>query len=405
MSFTSEIRKLFPQLDVKVRDSRLVYLDSAATSLKPISVIEAVRKHMSFEIANVHRGAHFLSDRGTERFENVRTRVASFLGAEKTSEIIFTRGTTESVNLVASSLGRLILNPGDEIIVSQMDHHSNIVPWQMIAEQKQAKVRFVPVTENGSLDFSAFQTMLSTKTKIVSLVHLSNAMGTLNPLKEFFAAAKKFGAVCIVDGAQSVSVMPVDVKDLGCDFFAFSGHKIFAPSGIGVLYGKSEWLEKMPPYQGGGSMISEVREDGVSFLSAPHRFEAGTPAITEVIGLGAALEFIEQVGFKKIELHEKEIMAIAKDSLTRIEGLRQIGGGEEPRHSFSFLLGSNHPSDVGAVLDEQGIAVRAGHHCCQPLMRRFGIPGTVRASFSIYSSEEDVRDLVRGITKAKELLQ
>lgn len=405
MSFEREIGELFPQLKRQVRGHELVYLDSAATSLKPRTVVEVMERHLIQGAANVHRGAHALSDEATAAFEDVREKVARFVGAESKNEIVFTRGTTESINLLARSLGGMVLNPGDEILLSQMEHHSNIVPWQMIAAEKKATVRFAPVLDDGSLDFAAFKSLLSSQTKIVSLVHLSNSLGTLNPLAQFFSEAKKWGALCVVDAAQSAPAVKLDVKTLGCDFLAFSGHKAFGPTGVGVLYGRAEWLEKMPPYQGGGSMITEVTEQGVGFLPPPHRFEAGTPAIAEVLGLGAALDFIDQLGLDRIVEHEKQIYQAAESALGRISGLRRIGLAPARSHSLSFLLGSAHPSDVGAILDEQGIAVRAGHHCCQPLMKRFGIPGTVRASFSVYTREQDIDRLAKGLKKAQELLQ
>ncbi len=404
MSLDQELRDVFPQLSRQVRGRRLVYLDSGATSLKPVQVIEAVIQSLTMETANVHRGAHLLSDEATEKFENVRELVRDFLGAESRGEIVFTRGTTDGLNLLAQTLGRTILREGDEILLSQMEHHSNIVPWQMTALEKKAKVKFIPVLPDGSLDAAAYKKMLSPRTKIVSLVHLSNALGTINPLSEFFKLAHSVGAACVVDAAQSVSVLPIRVNEIDCDFLVFSGHKVFAPTGVGVLYGKKAWLDRLPPYQGGGSMISEVREEASEYLSAPHRFEAGTPPITEVIGLGAALSFVREIGFDKIRAHEREIMRLAEDGIANISGLRRIGTTENRSHVLSFLLEGTHPSDVGAILDEQGIAVRAGHHCCQPLMRAFGIPGTVRASFSVYTSEVDVADLIEGLKKAKELL-
>lgn len=404
MSWIQEVRQEFPQLQRHARGKKIVYLDSAATSLKPLTVIETVRKAMAEQTANVHRGAHILSDEATEVFENVRESVRRFVGAKSKNEIIFTRGTTEGINLIASSLGQIVLQPGDEILLSQMEHHSNIVPWQMAAQKYQAKVRFAPVLDDGSLDFEAFKSMLNAKTKIVSLVHLSNALGTLNPLEKFFAAAKSVGAITVADAAQSAAVLPLNVEALKADFLVFSGHKVFAPTGVGVLYGCHDLLEKMPPYQGGGSMIHEVTESSVSFLPPPHRFEAGTPAIAEVFGLGAALKFIENLGFQNINKHEKEMMNLVEDE-TKNLGLIRYGFAPQRSHAFSFLLKGQHPSDVGAILDEQGVAVRAGHHCCQPLMKRFGISGTVRASFSVYTDESDVRQFVQALKKAQELLQ
>lgn len=406
MSLNAEVRALFPQLNRRVRDRRLVYLDSGATTLKPRAVIEAVEHHMSHGVANVHRGAHLLSDEATEAFEKVREQVARFVGAHFSHEIVFTRGTTEGLNLLARSIAFSRLQAGDEVILSQMEHHSNIVPWHMIAQEKGIAIRFVPVLEDGTLDFEAFKKMLSPAVKVVSLVHLSNALGTLNSLREFFHEAHKVGALCIADAAQSASLIDLNVQELGCDFMVFSGHKMFAPTGIGVLFGRSEILETLPPYQGGGSMISDVREESVEFLPPPHRFEAGTPPIAEVMGLGAAVEFIQQLGHDWIQEHERRIMQLADEGLRNISGgmIRQIGTAPGRAHVLSFLIGSHHPSDVGAILDEQGVAVRAGHHCCQPLMRRFGIPGTVRASFSVYTSEQDIEDFLIAVRKAKEML-
>ena len=404
MSLDREVAALFPQLKRQVNGQRLVYLDSAATALKPRPVIEAVRFNMESESANVHRGAHWLSDQATEKFEKVRDALRDFVGAEYSSEIVFTRGTTEGLNLLARSLGGSILEEGDEIVLSQMEHHSNIVPWQMIALERKAKVRFVPVTADGSLDFTQFKSMMNSKVKIVSLVHLSNALGTVNPLAQFFAEAHVHGAVTVTDAAQSASVMKLDVRALGADFLVASGHKMFGPTGIGFLYGKQSWLEKLPPYQGGGSMISEVTEQGSTYLAPPHRFEAGTPPIAEVMGLGAAVEFIRGLGFENILRHEREITRGVEDGLAAIGDIQRIGSAPQHSHVVSFLLEGTHPSDVGAILDEQGIAIRTGHHCCQPLMKRFGVPGTARASFSVYTSEEDVRDFLEGVRKAKELL-
>ncbi len=399
-----DVRAEFPQFTRQLRGRRLVYLDSAATTLKPRPVIEAVMRHMATETANVHRGAHQLSDEATEKFENVRERVRRFIGGVSTNEIIFTRGTTDGLNLLAQTLGRSILHMGDEIFLSQMEHHSNIVPWQMIAAEKRAVVRFIPVLDDGSLDFVAFKKMLSPRCKILSLVHLSNALGTLNPVRDFFKAARAHGVQCVLDAAQSVSVLPLDVAELGCDFLVFSGHKLFAPTGVGVLWGREDHLNLLPPYQGGGSMIAEVSEERSEYLKAPHRFEAGTPPIMEIMGLGAALDFVGHLGFDPIQAHERAIMEYAETELVKIPDLRRFGNSPQHRHIFSFLLGGSHPSDVGAILDEQGIAVRSGHHCCQPLMKRFAIPGTVRASFSIYTNEADIADLVVGIKKAKEML-
>lgn len=404
MSWISEVRAQFPQLNREARGQKLIYLDSGATTLKPRSVIDAVQKSMSLQTANVHRGAHILSDEATDMFEGVREKVRAFLNAKSKNEIVFTKGTTEGINLLASTLAKTQLKQDDEILLSQMEHHSNIVPWQILVESYGVKVRFAPVNEDGTLDFEEFKDMLNPRTKIVSLVHLSNALGTINPLEKFFAAAKEVGAITIADAAQSISVMPIDVQRLGADFLVFSGHKLFAPTGVGVLYGREELLNSLPPYQGGGSMIDAVTESGVTFLKAPHRFEAGTPAIAEVIGLGAAVDFVKSLGFDQIQAHEKQMMKLTEESLDGFDPIERYGLAPNRSHVYSFIIDSHHPSDVGAILDEQGIAVRAGHHCCQPLMKRFGIPGTVRASFSVYTDESDILAFVNGVKKAMELL-
>jgi len=399
-------RAAFPQLKRVMRGDRpLVYLDSAATSLKPLPVIEAVREAMSWSVANVHRGAHQLGDELTERFEGAREKVRKFVGASRAEEIVFTRGTTEGLNLLASSLGRTVVKSGDVILLSQMEHHSNIVPWMMMAEERGARVEFVRVTDTGELDRADFsRRLLGGRVKIVSLVHVSNVLGTVNPLAEMFVEARAQGAVCVADAAQSVAALGVDVQTLGCDFLVFSGHKMFAPTGVGVLYGRYEWLDRLSPYQGGGSMISKVSEQGVEFLAPPHRFEAGTPPIVEVLGLGAAVDFISEVGRDRIVKHEKELQSALREGVASIPDWREVGTSPTRTHAVSFLLGDAHPGDVSAILDEMGIAVRSGHHCCQPLMQRFGIGGTVRASFSIYNSTEDIEMFLRGLKKTQEIL-
>ncbi|HMN67450.1 MAG TPA: cysteine desulfurase [Bdellovibrionales bacterium] len=404
MSWDRAVRLRFPQLNRLVRDQRLVYLDSAATTLKPDVVIAAVLEHLSQGVANVHRGAHWLSDAATEKFERARELAAGFVGAGDKSEIIFTRGTTEGVNLIAATLGRKIVGPDDEILLSQMEHHSNIVPWQMLARERGAKVRFAKVKDDGSIDQDDFRACLNPRTRFVSLVHLSNALGTINPVAGLFAMARERGAVCVLDAAQSASLLKIDVRALNCDFAAWSAHKMFGPTGVGALWGRREILNGMPPYQGGGSMIGEVSETDVTFLPPPHRFEAGTPAVAEVIGFGAAIEFVQSLGFENIQRHEREVLTFAEEELRAVGDIRRIGTAPERGHVLSFLLGDQHPADVGAILDEQGVAIRAGHHCCQPLMKRFGIPGTNRASFSIYTSEQDVRDFIRAVRKAKDML-
>lgn len=398
------VRKDFPQLGREVRGKRLVYLDNAASTLKPTAVIERLNRYYREEASNVHRGAHWLSEQGTEAYENAREVVRDFVGAPVSTEIIYTRGTTESVNLVAQGWGDVFLSEGDEIILSELEHHSNIVPWQMIAARKGCKIRVIPVTDAGEIDFEAYTKLLSKKTKMVSISWASNALGTITDVKRFIEAAHAVGARVTIDAAQSVSNLPVDVRALDCDFLAFSGHKVFGPYGIGVLYGKSELLEAMSPYQGGGSMISEVTFEKSTWAAVPHKFEAGTPAISGAIGLGAALDYLKnRVGIEAAARHEHELLEYATRELKSIPGLRVVGEAPRKAGILSFLIEGAHPSDIGALIDQQGVAVRAGHHCCQPLMRRYGVSATARASFSIYNTKEEVDILKESLVKAKEL--
>lgn len=394
------IREQFPQLGLKKNGQSLVYLDSAATALKPRVVIEKMRMHFESGVANVHRGAHHLSDIATDEYETTRELMAKLIHAKSSSEIVFTSGTTAGVNLVAYSLARFILKEGDEILLTQMEHHSNIVPWQMVAKEKKAVVRFAPVLEDGSLDRKAYRSMLGPKTKIVSMTQLSNALGTWNELKEIVAEARKQGAYFMIDAAQSISARPIDVQDLDCDFLVMSGHKLFGPTGVGVLYGKEQVLKDMPPFHGGGSMIEQVDEKHVTFLPPPHRFEAGTPPIAEVLGLGEAIKFYMSLDAQQLLKHDRELLKFSQDKLAKLE-IPVLAATVDRSHVLSFNVPGAHPSDVGAMLNEQGVAVRAGHHCCQPLMARFKIPGTARASFSIYSSDEDVERLVAALKKVK----
>lgn len=396
----NEIRAEFPQLQAKRNGVPLIYLDSAATALKPRAVIEKMRQHMETGAANVHRGAHYASDVATDQFEGTRDLLTKFLNAKSSSEIIFTSGTTMGINLIAYSLARFILKEGDEVLVSQMEHHSNIVPWQMIAKEKNATVRYVPVNDDGSLDREAFHSLLSAKTKIVSLTQLSNALGTWNDLKDLIRDARKVGAYCVVDAAQSVTARKVDVQDLDCDFLVMSGHKLFGPTGIGVLYGKEQVLRDMPPFFGGGSMIESVTESNTTFLASPHRFEAGTPPIAEAIALGEAIQFFTSLNQAELIKYDREILRWTQDELKKLD-IPVLAAAVDRSHVLSFNVPGAHPSDVGAMLNEQGIAVRAGHHCCQPLMTRFKIPGTVRASFSIYSSQEEAERFVAAVKKVK----
>ncbi len=397
-----KVRGDFPILSRLVRGKRLVYLDNAASTLKPIHVIDRLTQYYREESSNVHRGAHFLSEQGTIAYENARATVQRFLNASQSSEVVFTRGTTESINLVAQTYGRQVLQADDEIILSELEHHSNIVPWQMIASEKGAKIKVVPVTDEGEIDFARFTELLSNRTKIVSLAWASNALGTITDVKKFIKAAHEVGARVVVDAAQAVAQMPTDVQDLDCDFLAFSGHKVFAPYGIGILYGKSELLESMPPYQGGGSMISHVSWERTTWAAVPHKFEAGTPSIADALGLAEAVKYVTDLGFDWIREHERDLLRYATEQLRAIPGLRIIGEAENKVPIISFVMEGAHPSDIGALIDQQGVAVRAGHHCCQPLMARFGIPATARASFSIYNTREEIDILRDSLIKAKE---
>lgn len=382
----------------------MVYLDSAATTLKPQAVIDRLTKVYSFEVSNVHRGAHDLSDRATVSYEGARETVRKFLNAKQASEIIFTKGTTEGLNLVAQSYARAFLKEGDEILLTEMEHHSNIVPWQLVAKEKGFKIITAPITSQGEIDVAGFQKKLSEKTKLVSLVHVSNALGTINPVVDLVKMAKDVGAVTVVDAAQSVTAGPVDVQKIGCDFLAFSGHKLFGPNGIGALYGRNELLNKMPPYQGGGSMIGRVTFADTTFLDAPQRFEAGTPPVAEAIGMAAAIDYFQSLGIENVKMHKRNLLEKTTQMLREFPNIQLVGEAASKTSIVSFLLKGAHPADVGPLLDQQGIAVRCGHHCNQPLMDYLKIPGTVRASFSIYNSEDDIEILRKGLIKAQEIL-
>lgn len=399
-----ELKPLFPQLTRQVRGRPLVYLDNAATTLKPKSVIEAVSEHYSSNAANIHRGAHFLGDQGTMQFEAVREKVRQWLGAAHVEEVVFTKGTTEGVNLLAHGLVSQ-LKAGDEILLTEMEHHSNIVPWQLAAQDKGIQIKAVRVTPAGLLDQEDFRRQLSEKVKIFSLAHVSNALGTINPVGEMIAAARTVGAVTVVDGAQSVGLGLVDVQQLGCDFLTFSGHKIYGPTGIGVVYGRKDIFSRLPPYQGGGSMISEVTIQRSTYLDIPHRFEAGTQPIAEVMGLGAAMDFLAELDHERARAHERGLSEALIERLEKISGVRVLAAEAERANIVSFVMAGTHPSDVGQLLDQQGVAVRTGHHCCQPLMRRLGIPGTVRVSMAAYTDQEDLELFLEAMMKAKEVLQ
>ena len=397
------IRDQFPILHQKVHGHPLIYFDNAATSQKPLKVINAISEYYLKENSNIHRGAHYLSNQATEKYEKSREAVRRFINAESTEEIILTKGTTESINLVASCLSHSLFKQGDEILISELEHHANIVPWQIAAEQTGALIKVIPILDSGELDLVAFKNLLSPKTKLLALSHISNALGTINPVEEMIALAKQKGALVLIDGAQSAPHMLVDVQALDCDFFCFSAHKIYGPTGIGVLYGKKAQLEKMPPYQSGGEMIKEVTFTGTTFNDLPYKFEAGTPNIAGGIGLLAAIEFIEEVGLEHIARREAELLAYATKKLKELGGIQFVGEAKEKAAVISFLVDGIHPSDLGSVLDKLGIAVRTGHHCAQPIMDRFEIPGTVRASFAVYNTETEIDIFIEGIDKVKKM--
>mgnify|MGYP000554320293 CR=1 FL=1 len=399
----ARIRADFPILAREVYGKPLVYLDNAATTQKPRVVIDAIRRFYEETNANIHRGLHFLSERATEQYESVRSKVRDFLGAGDDREIVFTRGTTEAINLVAASWGRWQLRPGDEIVLSAMEHHSNIVPWQLVCEATGAKIRVIPMDDSGELQLEEYEKLLGPRTKLVAITHVSNALGTVNPVEKIVAAAKAVGARVLVDGAQAVPHLPVNVQALGCDFYAFSGHKLFGPTGVGVLWGRAELLDAMPPYQGGGEMIRTVTFERSTWNHIPHKFEAGTPPIAEVIGLGAAIDYVEQVGREAISQHEHGLLARAIQGLSAVPGVRIVGAAKHKAAVVSFVLDGIHPHDVGTILDREGIAIRAGHHCAQPLMQRLGLVATARASFALYNTVEEADALVAGVAKVIEV--
>ena len=396
-----KVRADFPILHQEVNGQPLVYLDNAATTQKPNAVIDAISDYYRTDNSNVHRGAHALADRATVKFEAARTKVAEFINASDAKQIIWTRGTTESINLVAASWGRQNLKPGNRILVSAMEHHSNIVPWQLVAQATGARVEAIPVDATGTIDMQAFASILDTDVKMVSVGHVSNAMGSINPVEEIIAAAHAVGAKVLIDGAQAVSHWAVDVQALNCDFYAFSAHKLFGPTGLGVLYGKRDILEAMPPYQGGGEMIETVSFSGTTFNQLPYKFEAGTPDIAGVIGFGAAIDYLNQLDRVAAAAHEQALLVYAEEKARVTEGLELIGTSVRKTSVMSFLLKGAHPADVGVLLDKQGVAVRTGNHCAQPIMDQFGIPGTVRASFSFYNTFAEVDRLFAAIEKAK----
>lgn len=397
------IRRDFPILAQAVRGKPLVYLDNAATKQKPQSVIDAVSNFYAQHNANVHRGVHYLSECATREYEQARQRVAQFINAPSAEEIVFVRGCTEAINLVASSFGQS-MRQGDEILISGMEHHSNIVPWQLLCERTGALLKVIPVLDDGTLDMSAYQRLLSDRTKLVSVVHVSNAIGTVNPVKDIIDLAHQKNIPVLIDGAQAASHLRVDVQALDADFYTLSGHKMYGPTGVGALYGKRALLDAMPPYQGGGEMITQVRFEQTTYNQVPYKFEAGTPNIAGAIGLAAAMDYIESIGFEAIHQHEQDLLAYATERLARLPGLRFIGTAPDKAGVISFLLGNVHAHDVGTIVDFDGVAVRAGHHCTMPLMDRFGVSATVRASFALYNTQEEVDTLVAALQKAQEMM-
>lgn len=398
-----KIREDFPILGREVYGRPLVYFDNGATTQKPRCVIEAMTEEYYNVNANVHRGVHFLSQKATELHESARETVRRFINARSTNEIIFTRGTTESINLVASSFGDAFLNDGDEVIISEMEHHSNIVSWQLIQNRKKIKLRVIPINDKGELLIDKYNRMFNEKTRIVSVTQVSNVLGTVNPVKEMIATAHAHGVPVLIDGAQSTPHFAIDVQDLDCDFFAFSGHKIYGPTGVGVLYGKEEWLDKLPPYMGGGEMIKNVSFEKTTFNELPYKFEAGTPDYVATTGLAKALDYVSAIGMDQIYAHEQELTQYAMEQMGQIEGMRFIGTPAHKDAVISFLVGHIHHLDMGTLLDRLGIAVRTGHHCAEPLMHRMGIEGTVRASFGLYNTKEEIDKLVAGIERVRKM--
>lgn len=400
MKFDIEkIRGMFPVLHQEVHNKPLVYFDNAATTQKPQSVLDALTGYYNHDNSNIHRGAHALADRATRYFEETRETIKDFIHAREAAEIIFTKGTTESINLVAATFGRKFIGKGDEIIISTLEHHSNIVPWQMLCEEKGAILKIIPISESGEILYEEFEKLLSPRTKLVSIVHASNALGTINPVKKIIQAAHEVGAKVLLDGAQSTSHLDVNVQDLDCDFLAFSAHKLYGPTGLGVLYGKREILEAMPPFQGGGEMIKEVTFEKTTYNEIPFKFEAGTPNIADVIAFKSSLDFINGLGKKVIKAHEDELLAYASEKMGEIKGFIPVGTAKEKVSVISFNINGMHPYDVGMMLDANGIAVRTGHHCTQPLMKRLGLEGTVRASFAVYNSKSEIDSMAESVAK------
>lgn len=399
-----EIRADFPILKQQVNGKPLVYLDNGATAQKPVQVLDAITDYYSNYNSNIHRGVHELSQVATEKYEEAREKVRGFINAAHSEEVIFTSGTTESINLVAQTFSGAFLNEGDEVIISAMEHHSNIVPWQMACERKGAKLKVIPFNESGELILEEYDKLLSSKTKIVAITHVSNTLGTINPVKEIVAKAHKYNVPVLLDGAQSVPHLKIDVQDLDCEFYAFSGHKMFGPTGVGILYGKKEWLEKLPPYKGGGDMIKEVTFEKTTYNTLPHKMEAGTPNIVGGIALGVAIDYMNKVGIEFIQNQEDELLAYATERVKEIEGLKIIGTAAKKAGVLSFVVEGTHPFDLGTILDQQGIAVRTGHHCTQPIMDYYTIPGTARASFAFYNTKQEVDVFIEALKRAVRML-
>lgn len=400
-----KIRNDFPILKELVHGKPLCYLDNAATTQKPQTVIDSMVKYYTTINSNIHRGVHYLSGTATDAYENARIKVKDFINATSEKEIIFTRGATESINLVANSFGRNNLNEGDEIIISGMEHHSNIVPWQLIAAQKKAVIKVIPITDDGEIVFEEFEKLITEKTRIISVVYVSNSLGTVNPVSQIIETAHNHNIPVLIDAAQAVNHFPVDVQELDCDFFAFSGHKIYGPTGIGVLYGKENLLDKMPPFMGGGDMISKVTFEKSTYNELPFKFEAGTSNIAGAIGLGAALDYINKIGLESISVHEKELLDYATKSLFQVEGLKIIGNAKEKSAVISFVFDNIHPHDIGTFLDFEGVAVRTGHHCTQPVMDRYNIPATTRTSLAMYNTKTEIDVLANGLKKITEVFK
>ncbi|MCK5830817.1 MAG: cysteine desulfurase [Methylococcales bacterium] len=398
-----KIREDFPILKETIRNKPLVYLDNAATCQKPQVVIDSISHLYSHDYANVHRGVHTLSVKATDRYEGAREKVRAFINASSTKEIIFVKGTTEAVNLIAQTFGKTQINKGDEILITSMEHHSNIVPWQMLCEETGAVLKVAPINLQGELIFKEFEKLINDKTKLVSVVHMSNALGTVNPVKKIIAIAKSKNIPVLLDGAQAIPHMSVDVQELNCDFYAFSGHKLYGPSGIGVLYGKQALLEAMPPYQGGGDMIRKVTFDETEYNNLPYKFEAGTPSIADVVGLGSAIDYLSEIGMDKIAAYEAELLDYATEKAKSIKGLKIIGEAKDKGAILSFVLDKIHPHDIGTMLDSLGIAIRAGHHCAMPVMDFFEVPATARASFAMYNTKQEIDVLIDGIEQLIEV--